>query len=68
MIVYINNILIYSKIKKEYIGYIKTILRLLIKVRLRIKIEKLVFYIKKVNFLRYVIISKKIKIKIKKDR
>ena len=63
MIIYINNILIYLETKEEYIKYIRAILRVLTKVRLRIKFKKLVFYIKKVNFLKYVIISKKIKIK-----
>ena len=66
MIIYINNILIYSKIEEEYIRYIKTMLKSLKKVRLRVKIKKLVFHAKKVNFLRYIIISRKIEIKRKK--
>ena len=60
---YINNILIYFETKEEYITYIKAILKSLIEVRLRVKIKKLVFYTKKVNFLKYVIIFKKIEIK-----
>ena len=63
MIIYINNILIYLETKEEYIRYIRSILRVLTKVRLRVKIKKLVFHAKKVNFLRYVITLKKIEIK-----
>ena len=66
MIIYINDILIYFETKEEYIRYIKAILKLLIKVRLKIKIKKSIFYIKKVDFLRYIIISKKIEMKRKK--
>ena len=66
MIIYINNILIYSKIEEEYIRYIKAMLKSLKKVRLKIKIKKLVFHAKKVNFLKYIIISRKIEIKRKK--
>ena len=64
--IYINNILIYLKIEEEYIRYIKTILKSLKKVRLRVKMKKLVFYTKKINFLEYIIILKKIEIKKKK--
>ena len=64
--IYINNILIYFETKEEYIRYVRTILKLLIKVRLRVKIKKSIFYTKKVDFLKYVIISKKIEIKRKK--
>ena len=49
--------------KEEYIRYIRVILKVLKKVRLRIKIKKLIFYTKKVNFLKYVITLEKIKIK-----
>ena len=61
--VYIDDILIYSKTKKEHVRYIRAILKALEKNTLRVKLEKLIFYIKKVNFLKYVIILKKIKIK-----
>ena len=41
-------------------------LKSLKKVRLRVKMKKLVFHTKKVNFLRYIIILEKIEIKRKK--
>ena len=47
------------KTKNEHIKYIKIILKLLKKTRFKIKLKKSVFYLKKIDFLRYVIISKK---------
>ena len=66
MIIYIDNILIYSKIKEKYIRYIRAIFKVLKRNIFKVKLEKLIFYIKKVDFLKYVIISRKVKIKSEK--
>ena len=63
MIIYINNIFIYSKTKIEYKFHVNKILRALKKAKLKMKIKKLIFYIQKVDFLKYIIILKKMVIK-----
>ena len=49
--VYLNNILIYSKIKKQYVQHVKIVLKKLINVDLQININKCEFYIQKITFL-----------------
>ena len=49
IVAYLNNILVYSKSKKEHIEHVKQILTLLNKANLRIKLEKYKFYKKKLN-------------------
>ena len=56
-IVYLNNILIFLNNKKEYEGYVIIVLQMLEKVGLWIKSEKYVFYINKVEYLGFIIIS-----------
>ena len=55
-IIYLDNILIYSKNKKEYKEYIKLVLQRLYKQKLYIKLLKYNFYTKQVEFLEFVII------------
>ena len=62
VIIYINNILLYSEIENKYIKYIKIVLKLLKKIRFKIKLKKSGFYLKKIDFLKYIIILNKIKI------
>jgi predicted GTPase len=66
VIIYLDDILIFSKIEEEYKEYIKKILRKLIDENLRIKIEKTEFYVKKINFLGFIIGRKGVKIDKKK--
>ena len=54
------------KIKKEYIKYIKKILKVLLKYKLNLKLKKYKFYIRKTKFLEYIIILEKIKIDLAK--
>jgi 2C-methyl-D-erythritol 2,4-cyclodiphosphate synthase len=61
VIIYLDDILIFSKTEKEYKEYIKKIFRKLIDENLRIKIEKIKFYAKKVDFLGFVMGQKEIK-------
>jgi hypothetical protein len=62
VIVYLNNILIFSKTEEEYKKYIKKFIRRLINENLKIKIEKTEFYVKKVDFLNFIIEREGIKI------
>jgi hypothetical protein len=55
VIVYLDDILIFSKSEEEYREHIKKIFKKLIDENLRIKIEKTEFYIKEVDFLGFVI-------------
>ncbi|GJU24541.1 putative reverse transcriptase domain-containing protein [Tanacetum coccineum] len=57
MIVFIDDILIYSKTRKEHEGYLKLILRLLKKEELYTKFSKCKFWLLKVQFLGHVIDS-----------
>nr|GFB01804.1 putative reverse transcriptase domain-containing protein [Tanacetum cinerariifolium] len=58
MIVFIDDILVYSKSKQEHEEHLKLILKLLKKEELYSKFSKCEFYIPKVQFLKYVIDSK----------
>nr|GEU91982.1 putative reverse transcriptase domain-containing protein [Tanacetum cinerariifolium] len=58
IIVFINDILIYSKDKKEHIEHLKAILELLKKEKLYAKFSKCEFWISKVQFLSHVIDSR----------
>ena len=60
--------MIYSKTKKKYIKHIKIILKSFKKTRFKIKLKKSIFYSKKIDFLRYVIISKKNRNKKKENK
>ena len=55
-IYYLNNILVYLKIEKDYIEYIIEILKALRRARLLLKPEKYKFYIKETEFLGFIII------------
>ena len=66
IIIYLDDILIFSKTEEEYKKYIKKILRRLINENLKIKIEKTEFYAKKIDFLGFIIDRKGVKIDKKK--
>ena len=55
IMVYFNNIIIYSDSEKEYKEYIKQVLRRLYKENILIIIKKYKFYIKKTDFIRFII-------------
>ncbi len=64
--VYLNNIIIYSNNKEEYKEYIKQVLKRLHKENIPVTIKKYKFYIKKTNFIRFIIKPKQISIDPKK--
>ena len=53
IIVYLDNILIYSNNLKEHVEYIKIVLIYLRNARLRLELDKCEFYKKEVEFLGY---------------
>ena len=55
VITYLDNIIIYSKIKKERKKYIKWVLRKLYKENIPITVKKCEFYIKKTDFIGFII-------------
>ena len=62
MIIYLNNILIYSRTKNNYVQYISQVLRTLQDLDLQVKLKKSLFYAKEVEYLGYIILSKEVKI------
>ena len=55
MVIYLNNILIYSKPREDYYTYIRIIIKRLRKHKLYIKLSKCFFNINKVEFLGFII-------------
>ena len=53
--VYLDNIIIYLNSKEEYKKYIKWVLSRLYKENMPVAIEKYKFYIKKTNFIKFII-------------
>ena len=55
VIVYLNNIIIYSNLKKEHEKHIKWVLKTLSKENIPIIIKKCKFHIKKTDFVEFII-------------
>jgi hypothetical protein len=55
VVICLNNILIYSKLRKDYYTYIKIIIERLRKYKLYTKLSKYFFNINKVEFLGFII-------------
>jgi hypothetical protein len=55
IVVYLNDILVYSKTYKEHVQHVCLILTALRDANLCIKVEKMEFYKQEVKFLRYII-------------
>ena len=64
--VYLNNIIIYFNSKEEYKRYIKWVLQRLYKENILIIIKKCKFYIKKTDFMGFIIKLRQISIDLKK--
>ena len=64
--VYLDNIIIYLNSEKEYKEYIKWVLRRLYKENILVVIKKCEFYIKKTNFVGFIIKLKQISMDPKK--
>jgi hypothetical protein len=59
-ICYLDNILVYSKDKKQHVIYVKQVLETLAKKGFCLKLSKYNFYMKEIVFLGYIITLKKI--------
>ena len=68
VIIYLNNILVYSKNEKDYKKHIKQVLNTLKKVNLRIILKKSQFHQTEIEFLDYIITNYRIKIDLEKIR
>src|SRR6266478_9312018 len=66
IIVYLDNIIIYSNSKKEYFKYVEWVLQKLIDKKMLIAIKKYKFYIKKTEFYRFIIKLGQLSIDLKK--
>ncbi len=66
IIVYLNNILVYSKTKKEHVQHVRKVLQTLKKVDLRIKSEKSEFHVQSVQLLKFIITSENLRMNLKK--
>jgi hypothetical protein len=55
IVIYLNNILIYSKLREDYYAYIKIVIKRLRKYKLYTKLSKCFFNIKEVKFLGFII-------------
>jgi len=68
VIAYLNDIMIYSKILKEYVSYVFKILECLNIKNLYFKLKKCEFHRKKVNFLKFVVKRYEVRMNLKKLR
>ncbi len=68
VIIYLNDIIIYSKILKEHVSYVFKVLECLNRKNLYLKLEKCEFHRKEVDFLRFVVRRYKVRINLKKLR
>ena len=66
IIVYLNNIIIYTKIKKKHYKYIKWVLQRLADKKMLVAIKKCKFHITKIKFYKFIIKLKKLSINPKK--
>jgi hypothetical protein len=55
VVIYLNNILIYFKLREDYYTYIRIIIERLRKYKLYTKLSKYFFNIKEIEFLRFII-------------
>ena len=58
---YLNDILVYLKIRKDYVQYVRKMLKALQDINLKMKSEKSYFYIKEVSFLDFIILTEELK-------
>jgi len=66
VIVYLDDILVYSKTKKKHVQHVKKVLQTLKKVDLRIKSEKSEFHVQSVQFLRFIVMFQSLRMNSKK--
>ena len=57
IVMYLNNILMYFISKENYVQHVTKVLKALQKTRLKVKLKKSQFHIKRVQFLEFIIIT-----------
>ena len=65
-VVYIDNVMIYSKTEEEHEGHVKRVFDALNKARLKVKLKKSEFGLKEVQFLGHIIIAEGLQIDLEK--
>ena len=55
IVMYLDNILIYSRSKENHIKHVTKVLKVLQKVSLKVKSEKSQFHVKEVSFLNFIV-------------
>ena len=63
MIIFLNNILIYFKNENKHKQHVYIVLKALLKTELYVKLSKCQFFMKRVFFVKFIIINEKVKIK-----
>ena len=63
VIIFLNDILIYFKNKNKHKQHVHIVLEALLKTELYVKLSKCQFFMKRIFFVRFIIINKKVKIK-----
>ena len=66
VIIYLNDILVFSANLHDHIKHVRLILKRLIKYKLYAKLEKCRFHLKEVNYLDYLIDSTELRMKLEK--
>ena len=61
IVIYLNNILVYFKLKKDHYAHVRIIIERLKKYKLYIKLNKCFFNVEEVEFLRFIIDIIKVK-------
>jgi hypothetical protein len=61
VIIYLNNIFIYFKLKEDYYTYVRIVIKRLKKYKLYIKLNKYFFDVEEVEFLEFIISIIKVK-------
>ena len=59
VIVYLDDIIVYSKTKKDHIQYVKQVFQTMKDAKLQIHFRKTIFQAQKIHFLGYIITDKK---------
>ena len=55
VVIYLNNILIYSKLREDYYAYVRIVIERLRKHKLYIKLSKCFFNVEEVEFLKFIV-------------
>ena len=66
VIIYLNNILIYSKIREKHVQHVRKVLQILKEADLRIKSGKNEFHVQSVQFLEFIITFQRLRMNFKK--